>query len=88
MRVNGNKVTLRTNATLKDVRWTSALIRKIKRDVSRWVLGHENGIVTIYSANTDIETLVTDCAKGILVTGKQNDLTERNIALWPSHGLY
>ena len=88
LRVNGNKVTIKTNGTLKDVRWTSALVKQVKRDVSRWVLGHEKGKVTIYSANTDIETLVTDCAKGIMVIGKQKDLTERNIALWPSHGLY
>lgn len=88
LRVNGNKVTIKTNGTLKDVRWTSALVKQVKRDVSRWVLGNEKGKVTIYSANTDIETLVTDCAKGIMVIGKQKDLTERNIALWPSHGLY
>lgn len=88
MRVNGNSILLKTNATLKDVHWTPKQIADVKRKVSRWVLGHENGNVTIYSAKTDIETLVTDCAKGIYAAGKQNDLTERNIALWPSHGLY
>lgn len=88
MRVSGNNVTLYTNVTLKDVRWTPERIADIKRKVSLWVLDHEKGNVTIFSRRTNIETLVTDCAKGISVIGKQKDLTERNIALWPSHGLY
>ena len=88
LRVNGNKVTVRTNLTLKDVRWTPAKITDIKRKVSRWTLGHEKGKVTILAGKTDIETLVTNCAKGILRDGKAKDLTERNIALYPSHGLY
>jgi len=88
MRVNGNNVTLRTNATLHDVRWTPDKIKDVKRKVSVWTLGHPKGKVTIFSAGTDIETLVTNCAKGVYASGKQKDLTERNIALWPSHGLY
>lgn len=94
MRINGNNVTLKTNGTLKDVRWTPNKIAAIQRKVSLWTLGHENGKVTIYSANTDIETLVTECAR---VTSKRSDntgssktadLTNRNIVLYPSHGLY
>ena len=93
MRVDGDKVTIRTNATLKDVHWTPENIAEIKRKVSRWTLGHENGKVTIYTAKTDIESLITECAKaqstkGKAPTGKASDLTDRNIALWPSHGLY
>lgn len=88
LRVNGNKITVKTNKTLKDVRWTTANIAELKRKVSRWVLGHERGKVTIQTANIDIENLVTNCAKGILATGKPHDLAERNIALYPSHGLY
>jgi len=95
MRINGNNVTLMTNATLKDVRWTPEKITDIKRRVSRWTLGHEQGNVTIYSAKADIESLVTQCAKVQITNakcqvsnGKYCDLTERNIALWPSHGLY
>ena len=93
MRVDGDKVTIRTNATLKDVHWTPENIAEIKRKVSRWTLGHENGKVTIYTAKTDIESLITECAKaqstkGKAPTGKSSDLTDRNIALWPSHGLY
>ena len=90
MRVNGNNVTLQTNVTLRDVRWTPENIKEVKRNVSRWVLGHENGNVTIYSARTDIESLITPCAKNqkSTIKNQQSDLTDRSIALWPSHGLY
>lgn len=94
MRVNGNTVTLQTNTTLRDVAWTPESIAEIKRKVSNWVLGHENGKITIYSANTDIETLITECAReGCRAPGKCGkekctDLTERTIVLYPSHGLY
>lgn len=92
MRVNGNNVSIYTNITLSHYRWTPENLADVKRKVSKWVLGHGRGNVTIYSAQTDISTLVTDCAKGIYTPAYPNhvapDLTERNIALWPSHGLY
>ena len=92
MRVSGNSVTLRTNATLKDMRWTPDNVAEIKRKVSLWVLGHEHGNVTIYSANSDIETLVTPCAKAAknppVKTNNPSDLTDRQIAIYPSHGMY
>ena len=94
LRVNGNNVTLYTNITLRDVRWTPQNLSELKRNVSRWVLGHEDGKVTIYSAQTDIETLITECgregykAPGKCGKDKCSDLTERNIVLYPSHGLY
>ena len=98
LRVNGNKVSVYTNSPLSNVHWTPERIKDIKRHVSRWVLGHEHGSVTIYSAQTNIETLVTDCGKyGVYNLSRSSyqgsghecsDLTERNIALWPSHGLY
>ena len=87
MRVNGNHVTVKTNTVLKDVRWTPQSVSAIKRHVSRWVLGHEKGKVTLIAGNTNIEELVTDCARGVS-NGKHKDLTERHIALYPSHGLY
>ena len=89
LRVNGNEVTVKTNFVLKDVRWTPENVADLKRRVSRWVLGHEKGKITILSANTDIETLITDCARR---TAKRSnnacDLTSRNIVLYPSHGMY
>lgn len=88
MRINGNNVVLKTNGTLRDYRWTPECIKDIQRQVSLWTLGHENGKVTIYSSNTDIETLVTPCAKGSSPDSKSKDLTERSIVLYPSHGLY
>ena len=88
MRIDGDKVTIKTNATLKDVRWTPDNIRDVKRHVSRWTLGHEKGKVTIYTGKTDIESLLTECAKGTASNAKNKDLTDHNIALWPSHGLY
>lgn len=89
MQVNGNKVTLRTNITLHDYRWTPANVAQLKRKVSVWALGHENGNVSIYSGNTEIESLITDCAAGLhTASQKAKDLTNRHIALYPSHGLY
>ena len=95
MRIDGNNVTLQTNVTLRDYRWTPENIAQIKRKVSQWVLGNPDGNVTIYSAGVDIETLVTECAKTQALTGKCKlsgdhycDLTNRTIVLYPSHGLY
>ena len=88
MRVNGDNITLRTNPTLSSVRWTPSSVRAIERQVSRWLLGNEKGKVTIYSNRCTLEELITDCSRGVMVAGKQKDLTDRNIALWPSHGLY
>lgn len=94
MRVNGNEITLYTNTTLRDYWWTPQTLASVKRKVSQWVLGHEKAKVTIYSAKTDISTLVTECAReGIKAPGKCGrdkctDLTERTIVLYPSHGLY
>lgn len=88
LRVDGKKISVRTNLTLRDVRWTPQNLAELKEQVSRWVLGDPNGKVTIYASKTDIDELVTDLAKGAIPSGEQKDLTERNIALWPSHGLY
>ena len=92
LRVNGNNVTIRTNGTLRDYRWTPSNVAEIKRRVSRWTLGHEKGKVTVFSAGTDIETLITECAKSQKGSGKcaksKCDLEDRNIVLYPSHGLY
>ena len=88
LRVSGNKITVKTNKTLKDVRWTNAKVTELKRKVSGWVLGHPNGKVTIQVGNTEIESFITNCAKGILPVGQAHDLADRNIALYPSHGLY
>ncbi len=89
MRVDGKNVTLRTNGTLRDYRWTPEQIADVKRRVSMWVFGHEKGNITIFSNGTDIETLVTACAKGSSSAGNmQKDLTDRNIVVYPSHGMY
>lgn len=88
LRVDDDVVTVRTNATLHDVRWTPAKITEVKTLVSQWVLGHKDGKVTIYTGKTEIDELVTDLAKGNIPSGGQKDLTEHNIALWPSHGMY
>lgn len=88
VRVDGDKVTLRTNQTLHDYRWTPESVADVKRRVSMWVLGKPDGEVTIFSGQEEIEDLVTDCARGVSNSSKQKDLTERVIALWPSHGRY
>lgn len=89
LRVSGNNVSVRTNQTLHDFRWTEENLDRLCRKVSLWTLGHENGKVTIYAGQTDVRTLITDCARGISSSpNKGKDLTERNIVLYPSHGLY
>ena len=89
LRVSGDNVSVRTNQTLHDFRWTDQNLDSLCRKVSLWTLGHENGKVTIYAGSTDIRTLITDCARGISSSpNKAKDLTERNIVLYPSHGLY
>ena len=95
MRINGNAVTLQTNVTLRDFRWTPENIAELKRKVSLWTLGTEKGNVTIYSAGTDIETLITACARSQAPTAKCKlsadrycDLTDKSLVLYPSHGLY
>ena len=89
LRVSGNNVSVRTNQTLHDFRWTDQNLDSLCRKVSLWTLGHENGKVTIYAGSTNIRTLITDCARGISSSpNKAKDLTERNIVLYPSHGLY
>lgn len=89
LRVSGNNVSVRTNQMLHDFRWTDQNLDSLCRKVSLWTLGHENGKVTIYAGQTDVRKLITDCARGISSSpNKAKDLTERNIVLYPSHGLY
>ena len=89
MRISDNDVTIYTNGTLHDFRWTPENVAELKRKVSMWTLDNEDGNVVIYTKDTDIETLITDCAAGIFTpTGKAKDLTNRHIALCPSHGIY
>lgn len=58
MRVNGSTVTVRTNATLGGVVFTPEELKQMRRDVSRWVLGHERGKVSIYSEKYELAELV------------------------------
>ena len=88
VRVDEDKITVRTNATLHDFRWTPENLVEIKQKVSRWLLGNSEGEVLIYTGQTLIDDLVTDCARGVSPDSKQKDLTERTIALWASHGRY
>lgn len=88
LRVDDDIVTLHTNATLSHVRWTPENVAELKRRVSLWTLGNEDGDVVIYSNDKFIDSLVTDCARGNWPVTKKKDLRDRNIALWPSHGLY
>ena len=96
LRVSGKRITLCTNKTLRDVRWTPENVADIKGRISMWVLGNTKGEVTILSGNTNIENLITDCARQTAKrsnspkNGQTNraDLTNRQIVIYPSHGLY
>ena len=52
LRVEGKKITVRTNLTLRDVRWTPQNLAEVKHKVSKWVLGHTDGKVSIYAGKT------------------------------------
>ena len=53
LRVSGDNVSVRTNQTLHDFRWTDQNLDSLCRKVSLWTLGHENGKVTIYAGSTE-----------------------------------
>ncbi len=88
LRIDDKTVTLHTNAILGHVRWTPENVEELKKRVSVWTLGEEDGEVSIFTNDKAIDSLITDCARGIGPTTRKKDLTDRNIALWPSHGLY
>ena len=85
LRVNGNNITLHTNNVLSGVRWTKEEVNRFNLNVSRPVLGNDKGKVTIYTNRQPVHELITDCAKGVHTGAKGKDLSNRNIALWPSH---
>ncbi len=88
LRVNNKSIAVYTNATLGCYRWTPATVAELERKVSEWILGTEDGNVRIYSNQYELNDLITDCAKGIGPDTRKKDLTDRNIALWSSHGMY
>lgn len=88
MRVSDNNVTIHTNATLTGISWNAEKIKEIEEKVSQWVLGHPNGNVQIFTQRININELVTSCADDNRPPSRQKDLTDKHIALWPSHGLY
>ena len=95
MRVNGDAVTIKTNATLKDFRWTPQNLEELKQKVSLWTTGTPSGKVTIYADGVNIETLITDCARSQapetkckLSSDRYCDLTDKTIVIYPSHGMY
>lgn len=88
MRVDGNTITIETNAILSHYNWTPANVKDVKRQVSLWLLGHKKGEVTIYTDNYEIGQLITSCGAGTAEATGRKSLSDRNIALWPSHGMY
>lgn len=88
MRVDGDKITLQTNAILSHYSWTPESVKDVKQHVSLWLLGHKKGEVTIYTDKYQLEELITSCGAGTAEATGKKDLSERHIALWPSHGMY
>ena len=88
LRVNEDSITIRTNATLGHFRWTPENVEELKKRTCKWVLGKKEGGVAIFSDNHEISELITDCARGIGPEDGNKGLKGRNIAIWPSHGLY
>jgi hypothetical protein len=91
LRVDDNHIILRTNATLSDVHWTPENVADIKKRVCSWVTDdekHANCQVDIFTGTIAIDSLITDCGRGVMVSSKYKDLQDKHIALWPSHGIY
>lgn len=88
LRVDVNKVTIHTNSTLSWYSWTPASVSDLKKRASKWVLGHEKGDVTIYTDKYTLEELITRCGAGNTEETGYKNLKDKQIALWPSHGMY
>ncbi|MCR5050086.1 MAG: N-acetylmuramoyl-L-alanine amidase [Paludibacteraceae bacterium] len=89
LRVDGNRIIVRTNATLGDICWTPENVDDIKKRVCKWVLGDTKcREVDIYTGKYAIDSLITNCGRGVMITSRHKDLQGKHIALWPSHGIY
>ncbi len=104
LRVKGNIVNVYTNNTLSCLSLSPAELTQLHKKVSRWVLGHEKGKVTLYSDRKDLYSLITARYKTIknpytktslpFIENTDKGFTAskglegKKIALWPSHGLY
>lgn len=95
MRVNGNHVRLNTNATMSYLSLTHDELQDLKRSVSRWVLGHERGVIQLYTDGYEISELgryipakAQPMRNGQGVPTDGSSLSGRRIALWGSHGIY
>lgn len=104
LRVNKQTVQVYTNKTLSGLSMSPEALSTLRRTVSKWVLGHEYGSIKIYSDGYELGELITDryrprkhhytlaaqpAPTGIERNWEANHgLDGRNIALWPSHGLY
>ena len=90
LRVDRDHIIVRTNNILSGVCWTPESVEDVKKRVCKWVLGNNAKCreVDIYTGNMAIDSLITDCGRGVMVVGKHKDLQGKHIALWPSHGIY
>lgn len=85
MSVNGNDIFIRANKTLSAVAWTETSVYQLRLSISRWVLGHDYGRVTIYTDGHEVSELIVSPK---LPKGDTANLAGRHIALWASHGIY
>ncbi|MCQ2347047.1 MAG: fibronectin type III domain-containing protein [Paludibacteraceae bacterium] len=59
IQVKNNKVKLYTNTTISCVSFSPSDLRRLKRKVSLWVLGHPDGDVSIYSDGYELDELIS-----------------------------
>lgn len=59
IRVKGSYVTIYSNNILSCLSFSPAEVTQLRKDVSRWVFGHEKGKVTIYSDRYELGSLIT-----------------------------
>ena len=85
LRVNGKRVQLVTNSTLSYLSLTADEQTALKRKISLWILGHENGNILLYTDGHEISELAKPEK---LKAGSESNLQGKRIALWGSHGIY
>ncbi len=102
VRQSGTRIDVETNVTMSGLSLTPEELKELKRRISLWMRGDEDGQVYIYSDKHEMNELVSvigyrlsvlgdsvsgDSVSGDSVSGEWN-LEGKRIALWPSHGAY
>ena len=94
---NRNRIYVYTNKVLSCLSLSPEQVNSLRLKVSQWLLGNNNGKVSIYTDGFEIGELITERfkprpdAQHYPIPDKAqlgHSLSGQTIALWPSHGVY